>query len=92
MSGGAFDYRESALKDIAIEIEEIIENNDSTEKDDFGEDIGEHFSEEVISELEKGVQILKEAYIYMHRIDYLLEGDDDEGSFLDRLIEDRLGF
>lgn len=46
------------------------------------------FSEETIEEFKKGLDILRKAYIYAQRIDWLLSGDDDEKSFHERLKED----
>ena len=38
--------------------------------------------------MKEGIEILKKAQIYAHRIDWLLSGDDGEESFLKRLEED----
>ena len=46
------------------------------------------FSEETIEEFKKGLDIIRKAYIYAQRIDWLLAGDDDEKSFHERLKED----
>ena len=46
------------------------------------------YSEETIEEFKKGLDILRKAYIYAQRIDYLLSGDDGEESFHKRLKED----
>ena len=46
------------------------------------------FSEETIEEFKKGLDILRKAYIYAQRIDWLLSGDDDEKSFHESLKED----
>lgn len=43
------------------------------------------YSEETIREMRKGVEILKKAYIYAERIDYLLSDDDGEKEFHERL-------
>jgi len=36
-----------------------------------------------------GTEIIKLAQIYMHRIDWLLSGDDGEESFITRLAKDK---
>jgi hypothetical protein len=36
----------------------------------------------------KGLEILKNAFVYTQRIDWLLSGDDSEESFHQRLKED----
>jgi hypothetical protein len=46
------------------------------------------YSKEAIEEFKKGVELIKQAQIYMQRIDWLLSGDDGEESFLKRLKED----
>ena len=46
------------------------------------------YSEETIKEFRKGVDILKKAQVYAHRIDWLMSGDDGEDSFHKRLEED----
>lgn len=45
------------------------------------------YSEETIKEFRKGIDILKRARIYAHRIDLLMSGDDGEESFHKRLKE-----
>lgn len=46
------------------------------------------YSEETIAEFKKGLDILRRAYIYAQRIDWLLSGDDREESFHERLKEE----
>lgn len=46
------------------------------------------YSEETIVEFKKGIDILRRAYIYAQRIDWLLSGDDREESFHERLKEE----
>lgn len=46
------------------------------------------FSKETIKEFKKGLEILRKAYVYAQRIDWLLSGDDGEESFHRRLKED----
>lgn len=46
------------------------------------------FSEDTMNELKKGLNIIKLASIYAHRIDWLLEGDDGEETFKERLKEE----
>ena len=102
MSGGGFDYQQYHIRDIIEEIEEIIERNGHEkpkeelspyEYDDDGnvyEDCKYYYmySDEAIEEFKKAVKILKMAYVYTERIDYLISGDDDEESFFKRLNND----
>ena len=46
------------------------------------------YSKETIKEFKKGLNILRKAYVYAQRIDWLLSGDDGEESFHKRLKED----
>ena len=46
------------------------------------------YSKETIKEFKKGLAILRKAYIYAQRIDWLLSGDDGEESFHKRLKEE----
>lgn len=77
MSGGHFAYDESRIKSIIYKIEYELQEYKS------------EYSEETISEFENALWYLNNAYIYAHRIDYLLSGDDGEETFHSRLKEDR---
>ena len=46
------------------------------------------YNKETIKEFKKGLAILKKAYIYAQRIDWLLSDDDGEESFHKRLKEE----
>lgn len=85
MSGGHFNYKQHTLLDIADDIGSQILSNDSTEKNEFGDNIGNRYSPETIAQFEKAVKALKLAYVYAQRIDWLLSGDDGEDSFHKRL-------
>jgi hypothetical protein len=85
MSGGHFNYKQHSLLDMADDIGSFILNNDSTEKNEFGDNIGNCYSPETIKEFEVAVKALKTGYVYAQRIDWLLSGDDGEDSFHKRL-------
>ena len=85
MSGGQFNYKQHHLLDIADDIGSAVLNNDSTEKNEWGDNIGNRYSPETIEEFEKAMVVLKMAYVYAQRIDWLLSGDDGEDSFHIRL-------
>ena len=101
MSGGKWDYIQYRFIDIAEDIEKLIEQNgkEKTEKElkeeswrdsDWYEKYPEDkfhtkYPDEVIEEFKKGVEIVKQAQIYIQRLDWLLSGDDGEESFLERL-------
>ena len=88
MSGGRFSYQQHSIMDIAEDIERIIEANDDTTLNEWGETVGRGYSPEVIEKLKEGVGILITAFVYALRIDWLLSDDDGEESFLERLEEE----
>lgn len=85
MSGGHFQYKQWEIGNIADEVEQLIIDNDSEEKDHWGDRKGCHFIPETIEEFKKALLILRQAHIYTQRIDWLVSGDDGEDSFHDRL-------
>jgi hypothetical protein len=80
MSGGYFKYEQFKLHQIADDIEQLILENDETDWD-------YKFKPETIYEFETAVNMLRRAYIYVQRIDYLVSSDDSEATFLRRLNE-----
>ena len=85
MSGGHFNYKQHHLLDMADDIGSQILTNDSKEKNEWGDNIGNRYNAETITEFEKAVKALKLAYVYAQRVDWLLSGDDGEDSFHIRL-------
>lgn len=81
MSGGHFNYEQCHICNIAEEIEDIIYHNGSA-------DNGYNFKPKTINEFQKALHILNQAYVYVHRIDWLISDDDGEGTFHRRLAED----
>ena len=100
MSGGAFDYIQYRLSDVAESIRSEIDNNEKQpypytvsqwEKDandDFFKQGGKRYNDETIKEFEKGLEYIRLASIYIQRIDWLFSGDDGEETFHKRLKED----
>ena len=88
MSGGHFDYKQWEISNIADEVEQLILTNGSEEKDEWGDRKGYHYSPETIEEFKKGLVLLRQAYVYAQRIDWLVSGDDGEDSFHRRLKND----
>jgi hypothetical protein len=88
MSGGHFDYDQYRIGQIADSISHIISTNDSTEKDEYGDDIGYHYSPEIIARFREAVTVLRKAEIMAQRIDWLVSGDDGEESFMRRWDEE----
>jgi len=105
MSGGHWDYLQYRLADVSEDIEKLVEKNgqlksaeelkeerwhDNDWYEKYPEDKTHYeYPEEIIDEFKKGVEIIKLAQIYMHRIDWLLSGDDGEESFITRLAKDK---
>ena len=71
MSGGEFNYTQNYIRQIADDIEELISSNNTA-------DLKWKYSDETIEEYKAGVAILRKAFIYAQRIDWLESGDDSE--------------
>ena len=89
MSGGHFDYLQFRISEIVDRIERVIAKNVDDEAtsrrlDEEGE-WHYSFSEETLDEFKNGIAALNKAFVYAHRIDWLLSGDDGEESFHIRL-------
>jgi len=85
MSGGHFQYKQWEIGNIADEVEQLILDNDSEKLDEWGDRKGHHYTPETIKEFERGLNLLRQAYVYAQRIDWLVSGDDGEDSFHNRL-------
>lgn len=88
MSGGHFDYDQFLIGQIADEVEKLIRDNDSTERDEWGQDISRHYDNDIIESFKDGLKALRVAHIYAQRIDWLVSDDDGEDSFRKRLAKD----
>jgi hypothetical protein len=86
MSGGHFEYKQYQIEYIADEVEQLILTNTSTSlKIDERGCNSTVYAEETIAEFEHALKLLREARIYVQRIDWLVSGDDGEDSFHSRL-------
>jgi len=96
MSGGRFNYDQYKINEIVEAIQHVIENNnvpysqEELRRDTWLRpgDLHYDFEDETIDKFKEGVEILKRAYVYAQRIDWLLSGDDSEKTFHKRLKED----
>lgn len=89
MSGGAYEYYQHRIEYIAERIQEEIDLNNTPYGDMFcGEWTGQRYSDETIAKFKEGLEILRQAYVYAQRIDWLLSGDDGEETFHKRLEKD----
>jgi hypothetical protein len=83
MSGGRYEYKQHHIRDIYETIESTLEQQGQDAGLDWN---GEPYTNEVYrpdveQAMKEGVEILKKAYIYAHRIDWFLSGDDGEDNF-----------
>jgi len=78
MSGGAFNYNDYHIHGIADQIEEIIRDNEERPV----------YDAETINRFRETVKLLRRAEVMVHRIDWLVSGDDGEDTFHKRLRED----
>lgn len=88
MSGGTYDYIQFRLNEIADDIKEKIKKNEEIRKNPSecnGEDC---YSNATLERFKVAVLVIKLASIYIHRIDWLLSGDDGEEDFSERLDEE----
>lgn len=84
MSGGHFGYLQYRMEDIAVEIDRIVDENDSTEKNDYGDEIGYHYPPLIIERFKKAAHTIRQAQEMAQRVDWLVSGDDGEETFLSR--------
>lgn len=82
MSGGYFDYRQHDMLEIADKIARVIKTRGVTEWFEEG------YSEKILKRFEEIHAMLRIAHVGVHRIDWLLSGDDGEDCFLRRFEED----
>ena len=88
MSGGHFDYVQYRIEEVAEEISAMVDENDNTDKDDWGDDIGCHYPAEVIERFKEAAHTVSQAHKMIQRIDWLVSGDDGEESFMSRWDEE----
>jgi len=84
MSGGTFDYIQYRMDQTIDDIEDAIYKNTGNDPDEHYN----NYSEETLAKMKAAVWLLKRTLIYVHRIDWLLAGDDGEETFHKRLIND----
>jgi hypothetical protein len=85
MSGGTFSHMQHNIRDIYETIELHIEKQ-GKETEWGGKNF--IFEQEVLKHLQDAIECLKKAYVYAHRVDWFLAGDDGEESFIERLKSD----
>lgn len=101
MSGGKLNYNRYQIEEIIDTIEECIKDNnnppypedspyswDLDENKRFFEQGGYRYTPETINVFKEAIKTIKQADIYIHRLDWFLSGDDGEENFHRRLKED----
>ena len=84
MSGEIFDYKEFWIEQLADELEAAIFNEEAKIK----EKSPWCYSKDTIKFMKKIHKRLREDYIYVKRLAYLLSGDDGEEDLMPRIKED----
>ena len=102
MSGGTFDYSQRTIELIADDIEQTILEAGRKIPDVLLEEHQHRYSREIPLEeqyyssynrktmdiMKRAVYILRMAYIYAQRIDWMLSGDDGEDDLVRRLNQE----
>ena len=101
MSGGAFEYQQYHIEEIADSIEqEIIEAGREIPKEiwaknhwygspfDDSDRTYPSYEKKTIDIMKRAVYVLRMAYIYAKRVDWMLSGDDGEETLVKRLDEE----
>jgi len=84
MSGGHFEYKQYEINGIAEEIETLIQNNNKP--DEWG--YSANFTRETLDKFAEAIKHVRLASAMVHRIDWLVSGDDGEDSFHKRWDEE----
>lgn len=84
MSGGAFDYKQYHLNDIADEIDAIVRRNGT--EDACGN--VQRYSRKTLMRMRSTAEHLRRAAKMVQRIDWLVSGDDGEETFHKRWKEE----
>jgi hypothetical protein len=88
MSGGHFNYDQYKVSQIADQIDDLIFHNGSQERDSYGGRCYQEYPPDIVEAFKAAANKLREAYVYAQRVDWLVSGDDGEGSFRRRLASD----
>jgi hypothetical protein len=85
MSGGHFDYKQFHINDIIEKLQATIKRIEDPEDDSnwFGA-----FDPLTLQRIKEAIPLLEIAFIYVHRIDWLLSADDGPEQFHKRLEEE----
>lgn len=92
MSGGHFNYDQYKIRSISDEIKTILEKQGELIEDSYytysdGFSTFPTYPQEIQEKFKEAIYYLRKAEIYAQRVDYLVSGDDNEESFLERLTK-----
>jgi hypothetical protein len=86
MSGGRFNYDQYRIEQIADSIQEYLDQQGKEIPEDerwgMSSTTYEVYPEAIQARMKEAVAILRRAYVYAHRIDWYLSGDDGDETFL----------
>jgi len=82
MSGGTFSHMQHNIRDIYETIEYHLELQGKEAMWGYKHPT---FEPEVLKRLQDAIECLKKAYVYAHRVDWFLAGDDSDENFIKRL-------
>ena len=85
MSGGFFDYQDYRLEEMAKLLR--LEIAKCRQKPDWTTDWS-NYSDNFIAEMSKAYNQLMELRVRLHRLDWVLRGDDGEDDYFQLLLED----
>lgn len=88
MSGGHFNYDQYKLEQLADEIDGLIFHNGSKALNEYRELSHQDFPPDIVEAFRQAANKLREAAVYVQRIDWLVSGDDGEDSFRQHLASD----
>lgn len=90
MSGGFFEHKQYVIHRIAEDLEDVILRNGKKRehRESWENEYHYEYPPEVIAKFKEGLEYLRMAHVYAHRIDRILSGDDGDETFLERLESD----
>jgi len=88
VSGGAFNYDNYRLNDIADTLRGYIAAIRTNHVSDWGMNYGEEYSEEFLNDLIEAHDETRRLSAKLHNIDYVLSGDSGQESLRKNIAED----
>ena len=81
--------RDNGRPKTAQELRDESWGRDSEWYKKYPEDLNHYaYPDDIIEEFKRGLHIMRQAYVYAQRIDWLMSGDDGDDSFRTRLREE----